>query len=819
MKPNQIKGNRFLFISLILILILFSRCSINKNNNQEFERWTSADPLAIHQRVRDQKYQQGNLIANNSFETGKIIEVDSLAHTTKIDGWDLIGKNVVWIHPGIDSILADSSEVHTGLCSVSIIRSSSSETEEFGQGVLSNFIKVIPGNYQLSAYIKLENIRNPKSRMGTGIFDAIDIRVLCYDRNKVQISGDFKAPYYNTVIDNSFKGLSFANFTSIDSTGWVHVEGRSHLFPFPDGDLQDETKFVRIFIGQKGTGSMWVDDISYQYTRWNFTMLERLAPYMDTTLAKGKMIVPLPRDVHIRESIIYYRPYYRDLFPAILISESADGVTWQAARLLENTLKDLLVSLTDLSEQDIPGLIKTQGLFQENEASIIFSLGATEKMKYHANELPLNSITDKKKGFFIYTVDELGQIIFLYGNSPEANYYAVETARQLFDKKRLLFHNAHIIDYPEKQDFGLLLLDDSDFTGEFNNSVGKTRFESIYIPYSENQIFTENQKYTSYKKWLYTACRSDISIATNSNRTLSGIDGVALVTDDFGLHNSIESIVEMFTTGIKVTNNEDCIELPTLIRQAKASNLDLEFMPSFHSNVLLSKALYDPLHAMGILNIPYTDLPVIWSGYQFQSWEIDEADLLFYRQFVKQPLVFFDYSMLLRSSYLNYFANDSVYPYKLLTASLFEPFSNEILPEVYEEVDKIVVVANLNNPFDRVRLLTASDYFWNPENYDPDLSLFRALVSEFGDKNAKRLVYLNDYYFKIRSDIILAQIQKNPHKYQRRVFSYLSEIHTLTDAIKKDPFTKRNIELLQSIDKLIFNLETRIKAAGLMNGE
>ena len=134
-----------------LIIISLAGCKLNSKKT-EFERWTSTDPLAINHRVREQKFLQGNLLANHSFESGKIIEVDSLTHTTKIDGWDLIGKDVYWIHPGTDSIPADSAEVHSGCCSIRISRKNASETEDFGQGVLSNFIRVMPLRILLTSH-------------------------------------------------------------------------------------------------------------------------------------------------------------------------------------------------------------------------------------------------------------------------------------------------------------------------------------------------------------------------------------------------------------------------------------------------------------------------------------------------------------------------------------------------------------------------------------------------------------------------------------------------------------------------------------------
>ncbi len=811
--------NSFSIFFYVFAVFSLVTCTLNNENKQDYEHWTSADPLAIHHRVREQKYLQGNLLTNNSFESGKLIEFDSVTHTTKIDGWDLIGKDVVWIHPGSDSILADRTEVHDGVCSIRIIRNSASETEEYGEGVLSNFIKVIPGNYQLSLFIKLQNVENLKSRLGTRLYDAIDIKLISYDRNKIQISGDFYAPYYNTSIDNSFKGLSFANYTSIDSTGWIHILGRSHLFPFPEGDLQDETKFVRIFIGLKGIGSMWIDDVQFNYTRWNFTQLERLSPYLDTTLAKSKLITPQPRRVDILESIIYYRPYYRDLLPVVLVPELADGLTMQAAKLLESRIKEMLINLTDIQGKDIPGLIKTRDSFRQNEASVIFSIGLTEEMKKNVENLPLESIQGKKKGFMIQTLDIAGHIIFLYGNTPEANYYAVQTALQLFDNKRLLFHNADIIDYPADRDFGLLLLDASDSTIDFLKANNETRFGSVYLPLKDAnvyKIFNNDLRFTTFSKWLYTSYSSDVFKNKDFGKITGALNGVALLYNDIPTEITIDAIIENFNAKQSNLKNEDLTDLSNLIREAKVHNLDLELMPPFTNNRSLNKMIFDPAYSFeSNLSMNY-NLPLIWSGYQYQSWQLDEADLMYFKLFTQEPVVFFDYTLLLRSETLGYFANDSVYPYKLLASSLFEPFSNEVLPEVYQGVTKTVVVYKYSNVFDRIRLQTASDFFWNPDNYDPDLSLFRALVSEFGDENARILLYYNDYYFKIRSDILLARIQKNPHKYQRRIAAYLKEIHTLQNQLEENPIARSHQELLQVINHLTKDLERQLENSSLL---
>ena len=88
---------------------------------------------------------------------------------------------------------------------------------------------------------------------------------------------------------------------------------------YEDGDLQDNARFVRIFIGLKGAGTMLVDDVDFRYTRYNFTALERIAPYFDTTLSKQTLVLPEPQKMEVLQSLTYYRPFYEDNFPIIII--------------------------------------------------------------------------------------------------------------------------------------------------------------------------------------------------------------------------------------------------------------------------------------------------------------------------------------------------------------------------------------------------------------------------------------------------------------------------------------------------------------------
>ena len=159
-----------------------------------------------------------------------------------------------------------------------------------GEGIISDFIKVIPGNYSLSMYTRMENIRPQRPRLGTRMFDGVDISVRYYDRNKILLNPGFNFPQKSQRIDASLKSLSFANFKDIPSFGWGRIIGKSHSFPFPEGDIPTEAHFVKIYIGLKGTGTLWVDSVEFQYTERNFSVAERMQLFTDTAFRTPEIL-------------------------------------------------------------------------------------------------------------------------------------------------------------------------------------------------------------------------------------------------------------------------------------------------------------------------------------------------------------------------------------------------------------------------------------------------------------------------------------------------------------------------------------------------
>lgn len=132
--------------------------------------------------------------------------------------------------------------------------------------------------------LKLKDIKSNKERLGSKLHDAVNIRIKYYDKNKIELRVQEFNPFMNLKIDNTFKSQSFTNYYQIDDLDWCDVYGKTADFPYFNGDIPDKARYVKIFIGLKGTGTLWIDKVEFNYTNQNFTLLERLEPYFDSSL-------------------------------------------------------------------------------------------------------------------------------------------------------------------------------------------------------------------------------------------------------------------------------------------------------------------------------------------------------------------------------------------------------------------------------------------------------------------------------------------------------------------------------------------------------
>lgn len=705
------KGFKIIF-AVIVFTVLFLSCKRKPVDAHNQVKWISEDPLTIPYWVRQQKFDKGNLVRNCSFESGKNIVVDSAGITFRIDGWEKIGNNVQWVNADNDDGF-QKDEAFDSIRAVKIIRNHSDETDELGEGIMSDYIKVIPGNYMLSLYIRLENINSALERYGIPLYDAVNIRLLCYDKNKIKISSRKYDPANKVFIDNSFKSLSSAAFWQISKLPWSWMIGKSINSPLFDGDIPADTRYVKIFLGLRGTGTMWIDLVDFRYTKSNFSTLERMQKLMDTTLLKQEILVPYPKKIIKVESLTYFKQGGKSSnLPIIVIPVDAGFETKEAAKLLKKRIEFLLHTSGDTDKKievvtDIPENIT-------KSSRIIFSVGKNNLYRRFREILPLNSIKNKNQGYFIYTSGDLSNIIFLCGNAPVGDYYAVTTAIQLFDTKKYIFHNAIISDYPDLP--GRFIRADSLPDGYFNSnnfdpfSLAVYKINGLNVNINNKSFETKNIKNTENK-----------------------------ILKTFLLY-SFDHEKEYRKISVK-----NIFELPDWdnIDPAKSVSSDYIYLPVWSDNENMNKSYGKAENYFKNID---KDVSIYWNGSSELSQNTDHLDLFRIISETGSKPVWWDNSMEVYKNMV-----ETEIPYKKDLYNIFEPFNNSNVKYLLNLLDSSLFFVNLsiNSELDMIKMAVVADFMWNTYSFDQDLSLWRVLRLRYGKGCARELILFNNDYVSL----------------------------------------------------------------------
>lgn len=783
---------RFLiFISLVLTGMFFTECK--KDPDEQRLSWSTEAPLSIPYRQRIQRFEKNNLLRNCSFETGKIYQVDSLKTSFKIDGWHQMGEHVKWVDTRNGSIYR-KDEAYSGYRSIRIVRLHANETDEQGEGVLSEFVKVIPGNYSFSFYTRLENVMPVKSRLGIKMNDAIDVQLKFFDRNKNEISSKTSYPQQRQLIDNSFKSLSFANFSTIPSFKWGKIIGKSADFPFPEGDIPTNAHYIKIFIGLKGTGTMWIDSVNFSYSRKNFSVEERMMAYTDTNMTMQPFIIPTPKKMERLESVVLFEPSDTASVPVIIIPDDADVTTQNAGNLLQHALSISISALNNKNKKiPVVRILSAKNVKTENKR-LTFILGKTSLYPKYQDALPFSEIAGRSQGYFIFTPHEKPDLIFLGGNTSDGIYYAVLSAVQLIDGKQPVFHNVQLVDYPDFENRYFTL-------GDLPNQSSAGRYAEIaadLADYKMNGVF--------YKTGTRHDLAGDIPFHDYREKvSLQPVFDVGIISADKTADPLIGADIVVFSPRWILPEDSTLSYPPLMDLFVKDSALAPQSMliAPVYNNYLLNYLQY--MNQETLFTLSST---CFYSGSSFFSLNTDDADFAGFYAYTHSKPVFMDNSMLVSTVWGRYNAAYPYYPGKLRLFSIIEPYMNTGLREHLGQLDSSMFWINLpaNSELNMIRLATAADFMWNTMNYDPDYSLWRVLVSRYGMNVARELIHFaNQYGLMLETEL---RLQKN-EQIQRNLKNIREDLSVLS-------VSARNLEKWLGADhslvKDIRSLNTLLKA-------
>lgn len=845
MMPGQSINRRTDLITIIIVMLFsFNSCVEDDSNLPSTAGWSSLDPASIPLRHRMIQANRGNLVKNPSFEHGRIINIDSNTVSNNITGWTWIGSNVDWV-----------AEVHSGVYAVKIQRESADETMGQGEGVISDFIRIIPGNYEFTFWIRLQDIHSYQERRGTRIDDAIDIRVIFYDKNRLLISGNTFNYQRNANIDQSFKALPFAGFWNIDNMDWSHVRGRTTNDYLTDGDVPDEAKFVKIFFGLKGTGTMWIDDVDFRYSKRNFTSLEKSERFFDTTFSAVDMLVPAPKEAVGLDPLIYHYPGTDSLpYPVIVIPQHASRHTSAAARLLKARLDMLFERVYGVEYKS--KVVITSGIPDRviEEGGLVFNIGK--------NQLSGRQVSGHVQGYIIQPDSLFPNLVHLIGSDAEGNFYAAVTVAHLLDESRYVYYQSRIVDYPDIPQRSFLISavsasSDEKACGDNLADMLMLKMNRGYLDYYRsrnmwertgtaylrglNEIGREAGKHGMIQlahmvnpyaflpastrldsidpglqnRWMHS---SSSSLSKLRARFIAGLEAGAttlvLCTNDHlpykGGHSLNFSLYAERDRKKYINLQQAHIELIQLLTGSTGigRSVNFEFIPPWYANELVDQSRGQGEQYLRDLadNIP-DQVSILWSGPSKQSYSVDEADFHRYRALTDRELVIWDNSLNTLPDILSDTSLSMSLSLKLRTLNVFEPyqvkFTGSSLPG--SQAGKIIINSPLDSELMKIRIATAADYMWNTLTYDPDLSLWKVLVFRYGREAAMNLYQFNESYMTLLGSLTALKNGTGNQRHARQIndeFEVMQETLAILDGL-----IPHNPRLLNELKSLKLELE------------
>lgn len=697
---------------IIIVLVGFSSC--RKKEQTRFQTsWSSKDPIAIPFNTRINQQKIGNLVLNSSFESGKLFYEEKGIKTFAIEGWSVVGNHVEWVNK--QSLEYKLNEVSDGNHAVKVHREIANETEKLGEGILSDYIKVIPGNYFLKLKLKLKNIKSNRERLGFKLFDAVNIRIKYYDKNKIELHVQEFNPFMNIKVDNTFNSRSFASFYQISDLDWCNVYGKTASFPFFNGDIPDQARYAKIFIGLKGTGTIWIDKVEFNYTTHNFTFLERLEPYFDSSFTAYDMIVPTPKQLEAKGAYVYFNSDTKKV-PVIVFSGSKN-------KKLENQVYNLRNNINNLISSDLKvQTIKSLSVGKKHNYSLIISIGDTKLLKDSKNKQN-DSLLNKHPDSYSINTDQ-DNVIFLKAISDKALVNGMFTLEQLFDKNKAIVYKSNIFDYPDfyQRNFAV----NSGLDSDKRDLLNSYKLGDSYCNFS-------NLKYLNYNYNLIVDC--------GDKNYLNQLKSIR--KSEF--KNIKSAIIKNFT------DNKD-VKLIEKILRKRNKDIRIKIEPKYNNINDINLSKDKAFQYFENLNAEFSNILFVWNGENICSNSIDCINLKQVSDLMHSNPILFD-NELNKANYRFYSSSiDQYYAGMIRVLSLFEPYNLQVTKNFYQFNTDREIILNIDSlsEFKIIQTLTAANYYWNTKDYNPEKSLWIVLNKIYGHDISVALIKFNDAVFGMK---------------------------------------------------------------------
>jgi hypothetical protein len=824
--------------TILLFLIIFCSCTDEWRRGKGSKVWNSTAPTSIPYNIRMKEFKSGNLVANPSFEEGTPLSSDTSTVQT-IKKWEIIGNNVRYIENR-----QDSNYVYAGTRAICILRNEINETAILGDGVLSDFIPVIPGKYDLSLLLKGNNIQPYKERLGTRLHDAINIRLIFYDDQKSELSPEMVDPTSGSSLDMGFKSHNFAGNYSVDIAEWTRIHTRSCDNPMMDGLLPAGSRYVRIFIGLKGTGTLMIDDVQFSYSLLNFTAKERMNRVKDSVPDQNVLLIPTPQYVEFRQSIpLITAGSDNVLYPAVILDVPQTPQNLHAMEILSDTLTNILSSIYPDCQ------IKTQNGLNKairDESSVIFILTSFEHIDTISHSAYLPGFSTRDQAYVIIDSIINGKHhIILAANDDPGLYYAVLTIADLLDRVSGLLHIAHIIDYPAFTNRAFLYpVDRNNSNVESDPLVlqyfASNRFNIAYITCHfpddttdtfinehhtidyQNQLQRIKKDFTFLSPGLFLKLFPEMSNKVNSD-TVTDPETQSFSYNEKMLQELFNFMRPLMEKGIShimfydqsVALNANVSHVMSIYKwvQQHFPGTMLEIFSHWNTNesIIMSRGLAEAYYNR-FASFEKGKISFVWSGITYHFPVFDPVDFNTFSELANHKTIIFNSHLAFEvKKYLNN-TNPSLYSGQVRLLNIFSPFFSARTSLYPETLPQYVINSSQLTEIDKIRIHSIADFLWNPARFQPEISLWKILIKKYGIETALRLVEFNDVYTKVLENILkLEQDTKEQKSLLKTTMAGIKKLDSLLSEMQNAKSTELQV-LINELQFMSYELDIRINS-------
>jgi hypothetical protein len=216
-------------------------------------------------------------------------------------------------------------------------------------------------------------------------------------------------------------------------------------------------------------------------------------------------------------------------------------------------------------------------------------------------------------------------------------------------------------------------------------------------------------------------------------------------------------------------------------------NTAIKFLPLWHHNQCVRKSNgRGELYLKELFRKIPDKVDYLWTGASGTPYLIDEAELIYIKRIVNKKPLFYSKDIHPFSDAIGKNKYAQNYPGKLRASSIFQQFNLEPPNNFNCQSAKKSFLAeiNYNNSLDDIKLLCFADYLWNSNEYNSNISLLKALISNFGKKQAFALIEFNDLYQGLQEMLIKMNKLETRRKYIRSAEDYISRLNNLMDELE-----------------------------------